>query len=332
MVNSKVAFLTEIPNRFKVASDHRHMRTEFAWMYALDADHIPISDYLNVSGYDYVIIIWPKGETFLNQVGCELGHNNHNRISDLLENIDIVDTLKQSNKNICYMQEGPTWFCNDYNLPDQFNYYNQIASSDIIFAHNEHDTKWYKGLFPDKDVRVLPSLMVETNIDGLEWKPEDKTIIGGNFAKWYGGFQSYMVAQEFGAPMWIPTMHNKREFEEQVPDLNHLPHTQWLDWMGVISTFKYAIHLMPTIAAGTFSLNCAYFGIPCIGNEKVDTQRLCYPELSVDVEDIETARKIANLLKNDKDFYKQCSENAKSNYKEHFHISKFKEKFNWTKS
>ena len=327
MVDKRIAFLTEIPNRFKVASDHKHMRTEFAWMNALDADHIPIMEYSSVSGYDYVVIIWPKGETFLNQVGCELGVNNHNRISDLLENVNIVDTLKQSNKNICYMQEGPTWFCNDYNLPDQFNYYNQIAASDIIFTHNEHDTKWYKGLFPDKDIRVMPTLMIEDNLNNLKWTPEDKTLIGGNFAKWYGGFQSYMVAQEFGTPMWIPTMHNKREFEEQVPDLNHLPHTQWLDWMKIVSTFKYAIHLMPTIAAGTFSLNCAYFGIPCIGNEKVDTQRLCYPELSVDVEDIETARKIANLLKNDKDFYEQCSKNAKSNYVEHFHISKYKEKF-----
>ena len=87
---------------------------------------------------------------------------------------------------------------------------------------------------------------------------------------------------------------------------------------------------MPTIAAGTFSLNCAYFGIPCIGNEKVDTQRLCFPELSVDVEDINKARTLANILKNDLDFYNECSEKAKLNYIEHFHISKFKEKFNWT--
>ncbi len=327
MVDKRVAFLTEIPNRFKVANDHKHMRTEFAWMYGLDADHIPINEYSSVRGYDYVIIIWPKGETFLNQVGCELGTNNHNKVSDLLGNIDIVGTLKLNNKKICYMQEGPTWFCNDYNLPDQFNYYNQIASSDIIFAHNEHDTKWYKGLFPDKDVRVMPSLMVENNIKDLEWKPEDKTIIGGNFAKWYGGFQSYMIAQEFDVPMWIPTMHNKRDFEEQIPNLNHLPHTQWLEWMRIISTFKYAVHLMPTIAAGTFSLNCSYFGIPCIGNEKVDTQRLCYPDLSVDVEDVEKARKLAIRLKNDNDFYNHCSNEAKNNYKKHFHISQFKKKF-----
>jgi len=329
MVGKKVAFVTEIGTHFKVTLEHKHMRTERAWMYALDAPHIPINQYESVSGYDYVIIIWPKGDTFLNQVGCELGENNRNPVSEILQNIDIVGNLKLNNKNICYMQEGPTWFCNDYNLPDQFNYYNQIAKSDIIFAHNEHDTKWYKGLFPNKRIEIMPTLMIEEVIKDVEWKPLDKTLIGGNFAKWYGGFQSYMVAQEFGNEMYIPTMHNKREFEEQVPNLNHLPHCAWADWMDMVSNFKYAVHLMPTIAAGTFSLNCAYFGIPCIGNKKVDTQRLCFPELSVDVEDVEEARKLANKLKNDKDFYNHCSENAKFNYKEYFHISKFKEKFTW---
>ena len=329
MVGKKVAFISEIYKRFKVNLDHKHMRTEYAWMYALDAEHIPINQYKDVSGFDYIIIIWPKGRTFLDQVGCELGNNNENPNSKILQNIDIVGHLKLHNKNVCYMQEGPTWFCNDYNLPDQFNFYNQIASSDIIFAHNEHDTKWYKGLFPNKRVEVLPTLMIDELISDIKWKPQDKTLIGGNFAKWYGGFQSYMIAQEFQNQMYIPTMHNMRQYEEQIDNLNHLPHSIWNEWMELVSNFKYAIHLMPTIAAGTFSLNCAYFGIPCIGNEKVDTQRLCYPELSVDVEDIETARKIANLLKNDEDFYKQCSENAKSNYIKHFHISHFKERFNW---
>ena len=122
--------------------------------------------------YDYVIIIWPKGETYLNAVGCHVGDKTDNRISVLLQH-DIVGTLKQNNDKVCYMQEGPSWFFNDYGIPEQFTYYNQIASSDIIFAHNEHDTKWYRGLFPNKDVRVLPSLMVETNIKDLEWKPED---------------------------------------------------------------------------------------------------------------------------------------------------------------
>ena len=81
---------------------------------------------------------------------------------------------------------------------------------------------------------------------------------------------------------------------------------------------------MPTIAAGTFSLNCAYFGIPCIGNEKVDTQRICHPELSVDVDDIEKASKLALKLKYDMDFYDECSRIAKFNYSYNYNINKWK--------
>jgi hypothetical protein len=80
---------------------------------------------------------------------------------------------------------------------------------------------------------------------------------------------------------------------------------------------------MPTIAAGTFSLNCAYFGIPCIGNEKVDTQRLCHPDLSVDVDDLKSSREKAKKLRNDKDFYLHCSKESKKNYKKYYTKEKF---------
>ena len=98
--------------------------------------------------------------------------------------------------------------------------------------------------------------------------------------------------------------------------------------MNTLSTFKYAIHLMPTVAAGTFSLNCAYFGIPCIGNEKVDTQRLCHPDLSVDVDDVEKARKLAKRLKEDSTFYTVCSKMSKAMYKEIYTLDKYKLKLN----
>jgi hypothetical protein len=84
--------------------------------------------------------------------------------------------------------------------------------------------------------------------------------------------------------------------------------------MQALSTFKYAIHMMPTVAAGTFALNCAYFGIPCIGNQDVDTQLLCHPSLSVAVSDLQTARDLAIQLRDDTGFYKECSEMAKANY------------------
>jgi len=145
---------------------------------------------------------------------------------------------------------------------------------------------------------------------------EDKVIIGGNFARWYGGFQSYIVANEFGCEKWSQDSHAKRELEHNIPDLNHLQRLPWAGWMNVLSTFKYAIHLMPTVAAGTFSLNCAYFGIPCIGNIKVDTQRFCHPDLSVAVDDVSKARTLAHRLQNDSDFYDSCSTKAKKLYRE----------------
>jgi DNA polymerase I len=57
--------------------------------------------------------------------------------------------------------------------------------------------------------------------------------------------------------------------------------------------------------------NCGYFGTPCIGNEKIDTQSRLFPELSVDVNDIHTARNFAIQLKKDKDFYEYTSYYAK---------------------
>ena len=109
------------------------------------------------------------------------------------------------------------------------------------------------------------------------------------------------------------TSHAMRDNESHL--INHLPRVSWVDWMRQLSTFKYAIHLMPTAAAGTFSLNCAYFGIPCIGNKDVDTQIICHPELSVDVNDLEQARYLTKRLKKDELFYEHCSKTAKENYK-----------------
>jgi hypothetical protein len=199
-----------------------------------------------------------------------------------------------------------------------------IVACDGIFAHNEHDTKYYKGMFPSVPVQAIPSLMIDSIVDSIQPIREEKVIIGGSFARWYGGMESFVVAQRLQVPIWGQTSHAMREGEDQL--INHLPRAMWTDWMKQLSSFKYAVHLMPTIAAGTFSLNCAYLGIPCIGNEKVDTQRVCHPELSVDVEDIERAAKLIERLRDDEDFYNECSTVAKENYKKYYNIEVWKSK------
>ncbi len=77
--------------------------------------------------------------------------------------------------------------------------------------------------------------------------------------------------------------------------------------------------MMPTVAAGTFSMNCAYYGIPCIGNEKVDTQSSLFPDLSVDVEDVHSARILALQLREDREFYEHNAHRAKYLLKNSFH-------------
>jgi hypothetical protein len=201
-----------------------------------------------------------------------------------------------------------------------------LSKCNSIFAHNESDATYYKGMFPNVTVNVIPTLLIETLIKDIQSSPQEKTIIGGNMARWYGGFESFIVAQEFKLPIWGQTSHAMRENEEQL--FNHLPRVSWVDWMRQLSEFKYAVHLMPTVAAGTFSLNCAYFGIPCIGNKHVDTQRICHPELSVDVADIEQARYLAKRLKKDEVFYKHCSKTALENYKKYYNIDIWKNKIN----
>jgi len=320
----KIAFLSEMGFHAPILPNHPNMRTEFAWMCALKADHHPITDFQTISGYDWVLLILPKGGVSLNSEGIQL-NDLPNRFSELYK-VPIVEILKKNNGKVAFVQEGPVWYVNDFSILDQFNFYNQLAECDVIFAHNSNDMKWYSGWFPGKKIAVMPTLMIEELIQSIPPAPEDKAIIGGNFCRWYGGFQSYLCAEEFEVPIYVQTSHASRPGEEQVPNLHVLPRLIWIDWIKTLRSFKYAVHLMPTAAAGTFNLNCAYFGIPCIGNINVDTQKICHPSLSVDVDDINTARNLAQLLKEDKEFYKKCSEEAKENYRKYYFVDKWKEK------
>ncbi len=320
----RIAFLTEMGFEGKIPSDHHNMRTEFAWMHALGAEHRYIHHYREVRDYDHVFIIFPKGRVYLSAEGLQAAHGT-NPVSNLLSE-ELVEVLKLNNKKVYNIQEGPHWWWNEYNMIDQIGFYNMMISSDGIFAHNEHDVKYYKGMFPNVPVHVMPTLMIDSIVEDIQPIREEKVIIGGNFARWYGGMESFTVAQRFEVPIWGQTSHAMREGEDQL--INHLPRVMWTDWMKQLSSFKYAVHLMPTIAAGTFSLNCAYFGIPCIGNEKVDTQRLCHPDLAVDVEDVEKAAMLAERLRDDKDFYEECSITAKTNYNVYYKKELFRQKIN----
>lgn len=297
----KIAFFTEMGFSGKVPRTHENMRTEFAWMCALQADHYNIKN-IPTESYDLGIVIIPKSNPDFD-----------------------INNIKLICKTVAVMQEGPNWFWQDYSLEQQVWYFNTLTAADIIFTHNEMDRKYYQGLTSHRDVRIMPSLMIEDSIGKLNTENRNNVIIGGNFVSWYGGFDSMIIAKEMSETVYAPSMGRKQQLEDQL--VTHLPYMNWKQWIHELNKFKYGVHLMRTHAAGTFALNCAYLGIPCIGYRGLDTQQILHSELTVDLGDLDAARKIATKLRNDEEFYLYCSYRCKELYNELFTENKFIERF-----
>ena len=296
----KIAFFTEMGFNGKVPRNHTNMRTEFAWMVALGADHFNLKQ-TPEQEYDLGIVINSK------------------------KNPEQVDVLRYKTKckQVGIMQEGPFWYFQDYPLTNQVHYFNNLINADIIYTHNEQDKNYYQGLTNHPNVRVLRSLMIEDPINNIT-PPEQRTgiMIGGNMKSWYGGFDSFMLSKSVTDEIYSPQMGRRQEGEEQL-GITQLPYLEWNQWISELSKRKIGIHMMRTHAAGTFAMNCSYLGIPCIGYEGLDTQRILHPELTVADGDLNTARKLINKLYNDEEFYILCSKMTLMLYQKHYHESKF---------
>ena len=309
-----ICFVSQNSHIGKLPRDFVNCRTEFAWQIALNANHYPIDYILSKSSIgippcDLVVIILPKK----------------------LENYDTVrllDLVKSIGKKVTVMQEGPAWYYQDYTYTNQVNYINFLSSMDFLLTHNKSDISYFKGIFK-KPTFNLQSLMIEDTVKNVPRENNGMPIIGGNFCSWYGGVDSYFVSQNFNKPTFIPSMGRKIENEDQFPSLHHLPYMIWNEWIKTLANFNVGIHLMRTHAAGTFALNCAYLGIPCIGYKGLDTQSSLHPQLSVDIGDIERANDLAVKLNNDKEFYNYCSDECRHNYDTYYTEKLWLE--NWNK-
>jgi hypothetical protein len=301
----KIALFTEMNFRGKINRTHTNMRTEFAWMVALNADHYNLND-TPTQNYDLGIVINSKKHP---------------------EWVD-VEKLKRYCTKVGVMQEGPFWYYQDYPLKNQIHYFNNLVSADIIYTHNQHDMEYYKGLTTHTDVRVLQSLMIEDALpaDIVGNGNRSGIMIGGNMKSWYGGFDSFMLANDVTDEIYQPMMGRRQENESSL-GINQLPYLIWQDWIAELSKRRLGIHMMRTHAAGTFALNCSYLGIPCVGYDTLDTQRILHPNLSVRDGDMHSARKLVNKLWNDLDFYEENRILTKELYNKHYTEAVFKKNF-----
>jgi len=318
-MNNKIAFFTEMGFYGKIDRDHPNMKTMEAWICALHATHIPL-----LSGYS------PNSNgTYSFDLGIVVIPKNWFKAGDELLIQYIEKIVRKSCKKVAIMQEGPNYYFQDYDLSKQFQYYNAMVDADFLLCHNQYDVNYYSGLV-NKRTYVLQSLMITDSIHNMLLEPhtiQEAVMIGGNFVSWYGGFDSYIVAKEMNIPIYAPSMGRKQDAENGIEDITYLPYVNWVDWIRELKKVRYGVHLMRTYAAGTFALNCAKIGIPCIGYENLDTQRILHPDLTVKEGDIKTARILARRLA-DKKFYDECTYTCLMNYEKHYQEKVFLEKFN----
>jgi hypothetical protein len=219
------------------------------------------------------------------------------------------------------MQESTFYYWQDGEIADQVWYYNTLQQMDFILCHNDADKNYYSGLTGIR-CEFLPTLMIT---DYIKTKEDRKgCMLGGNFASIYRGFDDYVVAKEVTQDLSAPTTGRMKPEETQL-DIKHVPWVDWLGWMYELSGHQYAVHLGEA-GAGTFNLNCAYLGIPCVGYDTFNTQKLCHPLTTVEVGNMVMARVLMNKLSTDESFYEECSMTAQMKYDEHYHEDVFKEK------
>ena len=222
------------------------------------------------------------------------------------------------------MQESTHWDWQEDPAEVMIWYYNQLVEADGILCHNDIDVPYYKGI-TNKPSFILPTLMIEDNIKTSEVK-EDRVFVAGNWHTTYRGFDAWVIGQEFDLPMY-GFKSGKFKQNEDLNGINYLPWMNWFEFMFELSKCKYGVQTYQA-SAGQFPLNCAYLGIPCIGYNDINTQKDLFPDLSVERGDIVAARKLANKLQSNKEFYNEVSSKSKELYNKLYKEDIFLKKWN----
>ena len=281
----------------------------------LEAYHLPIHKILN------------DGKTYKGSILYNIGKGGFEKpyISDLYHNYhNVVSLLQEKFDEIYIYQDGEIGWWNQVDTRLQAWWYNQLRAANGILVPNSTDIPFYKGLFPDKEIKVIRSVMTDEGLDKTKFKPqENRTIVTGPLTREYNGFSQVLIAHNADMPIDIPPMGESRmpkDSWEMARNLgiNYLQYMSWVDWMYNLSRYKIGYMMSAATASGSFALNCAYLGIPCIGDKRADTQSILFPDLAIDVFDNKKALDLTLKLKKDLDFYIEVSNKAKGLYKKEF--------------
>lgn len=294
---------------------NKNMRVWETQALFLDVHHLPISQLVsNQKVYDGDLL-FNIGKGGFWKPYIKWLYEEHN---------DCVNKLKKQFPKVYIYQDGEIGWWNREETRLQAWWYNQLSTADGILVPNSTDVDFYKGIFPHSDIRVIRSVMTDIHLDKTKFKPkEDRVILNGPLTTEYSGFPQVILAHNTGMGIDIPSMGQERMPKDSWDmasnlGINYLQYMSWNEWMYNLNRYKIGYMLTPAIASASFALNCAYLGIPCIGYDKADAQRILFPELSIDVFNNRKALELTLKLTNDKVFYDEVSMKAKEMYQKEF--------------
>ena len=139
----KIGFFSEAGYEGKVPRNHPNMRTDVAWVCALDATHHPIPQLSNLAdnSYDVGVMIIPKKR-------------------QPLLNYPLLEQYKRVCKKVTVMQESYYNYWQDSQISEQIWYFNFLIEMDLIFCHNDVDLKYYNGI-TNVRTELLPTVMIQ---------------------------------------------------------------------------------------------------------------------------------------------------------------------------
>ena len=164
----KIGFFSEAGYEGKVPRNYDNMRTDVAWVCALEATHHPIPKLRSLPNnlYDVGVMILPK---------------NRKPLLDWFPS-PVLEEYRRVCKKVTIMQESYYNYWQDSPIEEQIWYFNFITEMDLIFCHNDIDLLYYNGL-TNVRTELLPSVMITDDVvrrgDGI-WASGDDIIIGGN--------------------------------------------------------------------------------------------------------------------------------------------------------
>lgn len=303
----------------KLPDNYPYMRVLETQLRFLDLDHIPLFHILQSDTKYEGGIMFNIGKGGLDKAYINILYSKFN---------NVVEQLKSKFSKVYIYQDGEIGWWNQTDVKLQVWWYNQLSSSDGILVPNSTDVCFYRGIFKDIPVRVIRSVMTDVGLDNTKFKEKSgRTIITGPLTREYNGLIQVLLAHNYGLPIDIPPMGQSRMPKDSWEMANnigvrYLPYMSWIEWMYNLNQYELGYMMSTATASGSFALNCAYLGIPCIGDKRADTQSMLFPDLAVNSLDTQTALELTLKLKKDKEFYNSVIKKAKLVLNEEFNKSK----------